>query len=173
MSGDPNQNFLSDLLDSQRSLYAYLYKMTLDAALTQEVLQETNVVLMSKQDEYAQVNCFGAWAAKIAYFQLLAYRKRASRDRQRFSPQVVEMLADEGAAGLQPRDARLEALGECLGKLSPQDRDLIDHRYSRDLPSREIADAVQRSARAVSQALYRIRVALAECVRNRLASEEA
>lgn len=171
VSAGTNQQFVTALLDCQRSLYAYLYKLTLDPAAAQEVLQEANLVLLAKQDEFEQIEHFGGWAARIAYFQLLAYRKRQSRERQRLSPELVEMLADEGQARVQPQDGRLAALGECLKKLTPADRELIDQRYGEDLPSRKIAEQVRRSARAVSQSLYRIRTALSDCIRRQLAEE--
>ena len=140
------------------------------------VLQETNAVLLRKQNEYAPGTAFGAWACRVAYFEVLALRKKRQRERERilFADQdILNTLAGEAesrfAAGDQTLLARLE---RCMEKLSPFHRRLIRHRYGNNLLANEIADNLVRSPSAVRQLLYRIRTRLLKCVRDYSVTEE-
>ena len=162
--------FLQELLNCQRGLYTYIFKLLLDPSEAQDVLQETNLVLLKKQEEYPRIRDFRAWAARIAYYQVLAHRKKKQRDRHVFNDEVVEQLAHEGIEELRGENRDLQALGHCLENLSARDRDLLEKRYVGNLSARGIGELVGRSARAISQALYRIRVTLMHCIDEVLAS---
>jgi RNA polymerase sigma-70 factor, ECF subfamily len=161
---DDKSEFLQSMLDCQRGLYAYILKLVVNTADAQDVLQETNLVLIRKQDEFRGIANFAGWAAQIAYHQVLALWPGQRRDRLRFDDELLRQLADEGASRIGAADSDLRLLGDCLDKLSIQDRDLLGKRYVAGLAAREIAFQVGRSARAVSQALYRIRCTLMHCI---------
>ena len=160
------------LVDSQRSLYAYILKLTHNSADAKDVLQETNVVVLSKQDEFPAVENFSAWVARIAYFQVLAYRTRLGRERVAFSDELVRTIAARNEATIDPEDPQLRGLSHCLNKLPKKDRQILDLRYTDDLAPREIAQTLGRTPRAISQALYRIRLAMADCIERELSTEE-
>jgi len=63
------------------------------------------------------------------------------------------------------------ALEDCLDALSDADRQLVQDRYDRSLSMSEIAAGVGKSAAAATQALYRIRLALLECIERAEAGE--
>jgi RNA polymerase sigma-70 factor (ECF subfamily) len=63
-------------------------------------------------------------------------------------------------------------LAECVEKLAPRDRDLLQQRFGAGLTSSQVAEALRRSPSFVSKALSRIHTALFNCIRRR-ESEEA
>jgi RNA polymerase sigma-70 factor, ECF subfamily len=79
-------------------------------------------------------------------------------------------LASGAAESLAPANEEAEALDLCMGKLSTEDRELLDLRYEPGATVEGIARQVGRSTKAVYNALGRIRTWLLECV-ERAASE--
>lgn len=161
-----NSEFLQQLLGCQQRLYTYILKLVVNSTDAQDVLQETNLVLIRKQAEFRDIENFTGWAARIAYNQILAHWTKKRRNRMQFDDELLNQLADEGAGRLDTDDSGLALLGDCLDKLSRQDRDLVGKRYEANLSAGEIAAQVGRSAQAISQALYRIRYTLMRCIDN-------
>ena len=64
------------LTGTQSRLYAYICSLIGGAAGARDVLQETNLVLWDKAQEYDPARPFLPWAYRIAYLQVLAYRKQ-------------------------------------------------------------------------------------------------
>jgi RNA polymerase sigma-70 factor (ECF subfamily) len=136
-----------------------------------DVLQDINAVLWEKADEFKQGTDFWAWASQIARFKVLNQLRSYGRERLVFDLATVERLADVAEHQLKELDARREALEECLTKLAPPQRQLIDLRYVHGHAVDRIAETVGRSAGAVRQTLYRIRAVLLECIQRRLSSQ--
>src|SRR5262249_7281661 len=119
------RQFAQELTALQRPLYVYITKLVGRPADAEDVLQEVNRVLWEKLDEYRPGTNFAAWASKVAYFEVLTYRKRQARQRLRFSDATLELLADEAAADAERESEERQALHRCLDKLPPGDRELI------------------------------------------------
>ncbi len=172
MSADQSHvAFLGALMGCQRSLYAYILKLLPRTDEAKDVLQKTNLLLLQKEEEFAGVRDFGAWAARHAYYQVLAHRKACQRDKLLFDDALLAQLAQESGGDVSEDDAALRALSECLDRLSASDRRLVEERYREDKKVRVVADILHRTAASVATSLYRIRQALAECVRRRLQAE--
>ena len=159
------------VIDCQRNLYAYILKLLADANDAKDVLQDTNVILLAKEEEFSQVDNFGAWAARIAYYQVLAFRSRKKRAKVRFDDELVRLLAEEHAEGVSVNDSALLHLGACIERLGRRDGELLSLRYNGNRPIAAIAGEVGRTAKAVTQALYRIRSTLMKCVEHAMRVE--
>ena len=160
-----NERFTHELVQCQHRLFGYILTVVAHPELAHEVLQRTNVVLLEKRESYEPGTNFIAWACRIAYFEVLAERRDAGRDRLRFSDAFMSAVADQIAAREPEADARHRALHRCLDELNPNHRDFIDRRYNRSERVDDIAKEVGRTAGAVSAALYAARKALADCIR--------
>jgi RNA polymerase sigma-70 factor (ECF subfamily) len=119
-------DFVQSLTGVQSRLYAYICSLLGEAAGARDVLQETNLALWDKAQEYDPDRPFVPWAYKVAYLQVLAYRKRCSRSRLLFDEQLVSELAEQAASRDDDLDQRLEALGDCMGRLPGPRREMID-----------------------------------------------
>ena len=72
--------FVQLLTGIQSRLYSLsICTLIADGAGALDVLQEANVVLWEKAHEYDPTRPFAPWAYRIAYLQVLAYRKRCVR----------------------------------------------------------------------------------------------
>jgi RNA polymerase sigma-70 factor (ECF subfamily) len=68
-------------------------------------------------------------------------------------------------------DDRRDALGRCVGKLRPEDRDLLTECYGEASDVHGAAGRRNRSSHSVYNSLRRIRRALYECIDRTLARE--
>jgi RNA polymerase sigma-70 factor (ECF subfamily) len=136
-----------------------------------DVLQETNRVLWRKAATYDPGRPFLPWALAVARFEVLAHRKRQSRERLVFDDALLALVAEEyeqQSAG----EGALQQLERCLQKLQPAQRTLLELRYVDGESVNDIALRQGRAANAVSALLYRIRGLLAQCMERTLAKEE-
>src|SRR5271156_4276952 len=171
-SDDNQDRFIGDLTAAQPSLWAYVFSLLPDHVAAQDVLQETNLTLWRKADDFKPGTSFVAWACQVAYFHVLSYRRRVRRDRLVFDDSVLAYLAErqgERLAEMQAND-RLVALRGCLEKLPQSCRGLLEKRYAPGGSVKDLADVDGRSVAALSQALYRIRDKLLSCIETKLSA---
>ncbi len=136
-----------------------------------DVLQETSMVLWRKFDSFELGTNFFAWACKIARFQVMKHRERQGRSARLFDTSLLEKLAAEACDERVVRGVPLQALENCLGKLSEIDRSLIRRRYQPGTTVQQLAADVGRTANSLSKSLGRIRRVLLECIDRTLAHE--
>jgi RNA polymerase sigma-70 factor, ECF subfamily len=170
---DPREvaRFGQQLVAIQRQLFAYVVQLVGRTADADDVLQEVNRVLWEKCGEFVPGTNLTAWAYKVAYFEVLRYRKTKGRERLRFADATLELIADEAAAVADSEPERARALTSCIEKLPADDRDLIRKRYLREHDVAALAEQTGRSEQAIYRALARARGQLLECVRRAVAAE--
>lgn len=156
--------FVQRLADAQRGLYAYILQLLPNRADADDVLQATNLVMWSKRLQFVEGSNFAAWAARIAYYEVLTFRKQKGRDRLRFDDSLVKQLSQEAAAESGQIDAVLQTLRRCMEKLNQPDRELLQMQYADDLRPRQIAERLGRSPGAISVAMHRVRMSLLKCI---------
>lgn len=155
------------LTTSQGRLFAYIYSLTGDPEQANDVLQETNRKLWQLMEEYDPKREFLPWAFKVGYNQVRAARKKVSRDRLVFQEDAtLEAVHQEQMVQAEGPDERLRALEHCLGRLAPDQRQLVERYYRKAEPIKAIAESLERRANAVAVSLHRIRQALADCIRS-------
>lgn len=162
--------FVRTLLANQGNLHVYIASLLGNAQQAEEVLQETNVVLCRQADEFPTIGNFTAWAFRIAYFQVLTHRKRHQRDRHTFDDQLIDLIAEESVSRSDNFEPHLGALAECLSRLPESRRRMILRRYQPGGSLEALSQECGRSVGALKQTMYRIRVALRQCVESRLAA---
>ena len=152
----------------QPRLYGFFLKRLADRDQTLEVLQRTNLVICQKAADYRPGTSFEAWTFTIARFQLMAWRKAQSRNRLVFSDTVYELIDVKNEPFEVDDDARVDALKECMKKLNPDERDLLEQRYRHDIPFATIASTMNASVDAIGMRLSRIRRRLAKCIQAKI-----
>lgn len=175
MADSPEKiEFVSLLTNHQRRLYGYIATLLPNPTDTEEVLQQTNLVLWSKAEEFVLGTSFRAWSFRIAYLEVIAYCRRSNRERQLFGAELLETIGRE-AEDHEAHSAghRAVALKGCLDKLRSADRELISARYRSETPVQQLAAAMGRPLSSVYRSLERIRFTLLECVKRTLATEES
>lgn len=162
------EEFIELLTGSQSAVFGYIVSLCHDHALAKDILQETNLTLWRKAEDFEAGTSFPAWACRTAYFHLLNHRRKQTREQLVFDEEVFDYLAERQEERAASSDRRLEALRTCVAALPAAQRDLIERRYQPGASVRDIARDDGKSEGAVSQALFRIRVALQRCIEKRL-----
>ena len=163
-ASDRVEEFVQLLGLNQRRVFLYVLCLVPDWNDAEEVVQEANLVMWREFAQFQPGTNFAAWACRVAFHQVLAWRKKRQRDRLEFSDAFLEAVAQEAAANLDRLEERSQALSGCIEKLPADQRDLLQRRYSREETVERIAKQCGRTVEALYRALSRIRCRLHECV---------
>jgi RNA polymerase sigma-70 factor, ECF subfamily len=171
VESERTEEFTRLLAKHQGRIYAYIYTIVPNWADADELFQETCVILWRKFAEYRPGSNFFQWAARIAYFKVLSFRKQQKRSLLIGSDAFVETVAEEIYARADLLVEREQALAGCMAKLREKDRDLINRRYAPGGSVKAVAKQLGRPIKSIYAALGRIRRALLECVERALVTE--
>lgn len=131
-------------------------------------MQETNLIMWRKCDQFQMGSNFAAWMMRIAYLQTLTYQRKLAKEDVfigdedflgRLAAEAVESTKDTGL-----HERRQEALRRCIEKLPDRQREIVRSRYSEGSSIKTIAESLSLAATAVKQVLYRARISLISCV---------
>jgi RNA polymerase sigma-70 factor (ECF subfamily) len=155
-----------------RWLFSYLVTLLANSAHAEEVFQEVCVILWREHEKFQLGTNFVKWVSVIAHHQVQKFRRERNRMGPQLSDQAVERLATTAAERADLFDFRRDALRRCMGKLSDDDRQLIQTCYA-DSNATFKATALQmgRPINTVYKALNRIRHLLHQCIEHKLSAE--
>ena len=130
------------------------------------MLQETNLVLWKKADEFVPGSNFLAWAHEVAYFKALSLARDRKRCRLVLDQELVEQLTV--VAENDDLDERRVALRHCLSQLVEPHLELLKLRYQHETPLAKVADSLNKTESGVKMSLRRIRLSLMACITKRM-----
>jgi RNA polymerase sigma-70 factor (ECF subfamily) len=159
--------FVQLLTAAQPRLFSYLAMVLGDVHDASNVLQEANVTLWTKADDFQPGTNFLAWAREVAYFKALAFARDRKREKLILNQELVERVVTSPER--VETDHRRVPLRHCLSELSPKQMNVLRMRYSDGEPIAAIAAKENKSEAAVKMVLRRLRLALMECINRRLA----
>lgn len=162
--------FIKLLTGHQSVLRAFIVSLMPGSDDIEDVLQDTNVVLWEKMEQYEPGSNFQAWAFTVARNVAKAQWKKNKRDR---SPSLNQTIIDAVAQTWFQRETndtnkKQRALHYCLNALKDSERDLIDARYQSKESLEHHALNLGRSAESLRVTLFRIREKLRQCVEKRM-----
>jgi RNA polymerase sigma-70 factor, ECF subfamily len=161
--------FMELYVPCQRRLFVYIVMLVGNSMVAHDILQDTNLVLWQKFDQFQPGTNFFAWAREVARYRVLRYRQLNSPDLVILDPTLLSGVEDRQ---LDESDRPyMDALGGCVNKLRDADADLIRRRYTGDFSVKLLAQQMGRSENAVSQSLARIRRTLRHCIERKLAAQ--
>jgi RNA polymerase sigma-70 factor (ECF subfamily) len=157
------------LLRERVKLLAYIRAIVRDEHLAEDVYQDVAVLALRKREEIKDQRHFLAWMR-------ITSRHRAFKvvEKRRHQVLLDESLLDRLDEQWSERDASssadlTEALRQCLERLTPRARNLVQLRYAEGISGERLAAGVDRSLNAVYVSLSRIHRSLGDCIRRRLA----
>ncbi len=162
-SADRSEEFVRLLKKHERRLNGYVLSLVHNWTDADDIVQDVAVRLWQQFDGFKPNADFGAWACKIAYYQVLTHRKRVGRERLRFSDEFARIVADEIAAVSTQAGEDQETLLECLEKLNPPERELLRDYYS-GISIALLAEQLGRTAAALYKNLANLRSSLRACI---------
>lgn len=170
---DPHaEEFVVLLARHERLLGAYVMTMVPNPADADDILQDAKVIMWRHFQQFESGTNFAAWARKIAFHQVLAFRKRRHRDKLDFSDEFLHSVAAEMETSAAQLELRERALNDCIAKLPKDHRQVLHLRYHEALDLDEMAGRLQRTSTALYRLLSRIRHSLHGCISKSLATAD-
>ena len=171
-SNERNAEFLRAFIASEHRIRSYIRALVVDRVAAEDVFQDVSVTLLEKYEALEAGADFTGWACRVAWYKVLEWRQRQARDKLRFSDATLQQVSDEALSAAPSRDARQEALENCLKRVSPDNLQMLILRYQDSETVDTIAAKVGRTEEAVYKALSRTRHFLHDCINRALAAEE-
>jgi RNA polymerase sigma-70 factor (ECF subfamily) len=140
---------------------------------TEDVMQNTLVVLWKKFDDFDPATSFYSWACRVAYFEAKNYRRQNGRLVTILDEGVFEQIVVDADDRYEVLESRRKMINGCVEKLHSRDRELIGLRYLPGATVKDIAQRLGRPANSVCKSLARIRQALWDCINDELALKDA
>lgn len=166
------EEFVLNLIECQAKLYSYVLSLTGNKNDAHDILQETNKSILEKAADFTPGTSFPAWASKIAYYKVLAYHRDAQRETLLFNVEILQEISEKTLTKNGQYDRRLGSLFHCIQQLPDDHQQLLKQRYEEEKSLEEIADLWGRTYNGISSLLYRLRLALIDCVDKSLQLEE-
>lgn len=133
-----------------------------------EVMQDVSIVAWTKFERFDPQTNFARWAATIARFEVLNYRRTKARDRLVFDEDLIQLIADECEKEFAQSERERRALNSCLDKLPAHQRELVVQVYSDGQKIKPLAEKIGVSPNALYKTLGRLRLILFRCVEETL-----
>jgi RNA polymerase sigma-70 factor, ECF subfamily len=168
-----DEAFLQAFLSHQRALYAYTLTLLRAHADADDVFQEMGMALWRKRQEFRAGSNFYAWASRVAYLEVCNFRAKMARQRKRiaFDHHLLDRVSARAVQLAPELEERRLALDECLQKLPPRDRELLEKRYAPGATIRTLAVQVGRPLEGLYKAVRRIHDALQDCVQRTIRNQ--
>ncbi len=134
-----------------------------------DLVQETNLVLIQKRHNFEAGTNFIAWSFRVAYFKATTWRRDRMREgRVVLSEAAFQEIAAHAETHFEDRQPALDVLAQCLKRLPPAERQLVNHKYVERRSLVELAVALGCRANSLHKTLSRIRLTLRHCVHKHL-----
>jgi RNA polymerase sigma-70 factor (ECF subfamily) len=172
LSAAEAEAFARLLVENRRRISLYVATLVPDWHDAEEIVQESTIYLWQEFQRFEPGTSFAGWACKVAYFRVLAWRKRKGRERLQFSSEFLNSVAEQLAARPERWEEREKRLEQCVERLSPNHRRILTLRYSEGCSIDDVAARVGRTVPATYCLLSRIRQTLFECVKRHMSSDD-
>lgn len=172
MSNPPGTRSFDDILwQTQARVRAYIAGMGISPHDVDDLAQETYLQLYRSLDKMPSDAAPELWVKGIAKSLCLSHLRKNALKGRLHRHALAEILAStttrlERALGQETFEPVLD---DCLAKLPPDRREMLDLRYAQELSSDSIAEQTKSSAEAVRVALHRIRAGLRDSICQQLA----
>ena len=130
----------------------FAYKVTQDKELAQDAVQEAWIKLSKRLAKLDDPAAFTAWLFKLTHWQILDQLKHAKKSPLSSNNGKEQVFINE------PVDA--SDLNEAIGRLAPQDQQIIHLFYLAGFSLNEISDILNIATGTVKSRLFRARQAL-------------
>ena len=171
-------SFESVIRAHQAELYRYARFLGADDGVSEDLVQDTflTALRVGMPPETANVRVRAAWLRGVLRNLFLRYCRR-----RRAGPFAADAdLLDRAETVWKSEFLRfgdgfdyLEALRKCVEELPERQRAALDMHYTQRKSRAEMAQSCAMTQDGIKSLMRRIRASLADCVRKRLAAEEA
>ena len=151
------------VLHVQQDLRLFIAVLSPSSELVEEILQSSFLRAYDNLQRYEPRGLFLQWIKGIARNILREELRARSRHLSLAGNRLEAMVAEACLADVETAESE-PGMQECLGRLSPHSRQLLDRRYAENLPLSRIAQQFKKPAESIAVTLCRIRETLRQCL---------
>jgi RNA polymerase sigma-70 factor, ECF subfamily len=164
------EEVIHSLFSDRAKLIAFIRAIVLSQHTAEDIHQEVVIEALEKAETISDSQHLLAWARQVAKSRAFNYLKRQKLHPRVIDPELLELLEpvwDRESETSGP--TVMEALGECVKRLAPRSRELVDLRFGDQLSGRQMSARLGIKLPSVYMGLSRVYRMLDDCVRRRLA----
>lgn len=158
-------------------LTTYIRSLVYDPGAIDDIWQETMIVAWNRLDDFDRERPFGPWLRGIAARVILAKKRLAARSIFIGDAATLERLDGQFDRFQHLHgdtfDDKLEALRDCVAKLSDSDRQCIHLRYQEDVKPSDMSQRLGLALENVKKKLFRAKKQLLVCLEAKMRAQEA
>ncbi|MCF7957551.1 MAG: RNA polymerase sigma factor [Phycisphaerae bacterium] len=139
--------------DARKRLYKYLYRMTMNHDLTEDLMQETLLAMVQSVIDLRKVSRFWPWIYRIAWSKVQQYYRRQHNQPMKYLSDLEpawqqENLWDSKIEGLEGmvHQEKLDHLAVACDQLGQKYKEVVTLRCFEQLPYEAIAKRTQSSS---------------------------
>lgn len=159
------------LLQNQHALTGYVFSITRNFHLAEDVFQDTTAKSIALEGKFESADHLLNWFRVAARNRAIDLIRAHEGKYVGLSESTLALLEEDWAAN-HGENKSIDALTECFKELTPRSRELVRMKYFENKSGEEIANFMGAKVESAYQALSRIHKALSKCISKRL-SEEA
>ena len=163
-ANDPYRTFIRLFTRHEGALRCFARTLLPTCDDVDEVMQDVSIAAWTKFARFDPQTDFARWAATIARYEVLNYRRSRARDRLVFDEDLILLLADECQEEIAQSEQERRALDGCLEKLPSHQRELVFRVYMAGQKIRSVAEEIGVSPNALYKTLGRLRLTLLQCI---------
>lgn len=160
-----------------RMLLAFIRSSVSDASTADDIWQETMLVAWRKLDEYDRSRPLGPWLRGIAARTIMAAARKQKNLYLVDDATELEYLSHRFEQLQQlsgdTLDEKLDALRDCVGRLSADERECIEGRYVHSLMPAELSRKLSVQLETLKKRLQRAKQRLQLCIEHKLTTNQA
>ena len=161
-----DEEFITLLVANQGRVYRFLLTLVPNRQDAEDLFQQTSLTLWRSREKYdPAAGEFASWACAIAHNHVRNFRRKEHTRRNILSEEITRSLIETRATHSSLMDEWHRALGHCLERLTPHQRDIVRDCYGGENKIKDAAPGSGRTANAIYKILRNIRGVLHDCIR--------
>jgi RNA polymerase sigma-70 factor, ECF subfamily len=146
-------------------VYRFVLRLVGNPTVAEDLISEVFLDVWRQADRFEGRSAVSTWMLAIARFKALsALRKKPDEELDEETAETIEDAADNPEVALEKKD-KSTVLRQCLEKLSPEHKEIIDLVYYHEKSVEEVAEIVGIPENTVKTRMFYARKKLAELLK--------
>lgn len=159
------------ILHHRLALMAYLFSVTRNYHMAEDVFQETCVKAIRHDEPFCSTEHALSWFRVVARHRAIDMIRASGSEYVGLSEQTLDALAKNWSEADESKsidERRLRALAECMKTLTPLNRTVLQMKYFENRSASEISEFMGNKISSAYQAISRVHQTLGDCIAKRM-----
>ena len=146
-------------------VYRFVLRLVGNPTVAEDLISDVFLDVWRQADKFEGRSAVSTWMLAIARFKALsALRKKPDEELDEETAETIEDTSDNPEVALEKKDKSV-VLRQCLEKLSPEHKEIIDLVYYHEKSVEEVAEIVGIPENTVKTRLFHARQKIKNCLR--------